>query len=218
MTQHCGCSGGRPLFRRSIGRCEVIISGKARGQYARAASLLASCAEAITLEEGAQSGTLFVSQSRDRYPRHVAFRTRAGHGHPADTAGHSPADTDSPMTDLEALDQLVEVITVDCHDVDEQITAFHSVFTNEVTEPTWATIVGVPVLVLDADIRDTGTELTAHCRHNGDQQDNLLHRPGVPARHRRRVDPCRLPSMPRPAALSGRDAPGLAAVLDVRKL
>jgi len=53
---------------------EVIISGKARGQYARAASLLASCAEAITLEEGAQSGTLFVSQSRDRYPRHVAFR------------------------------------------------------------------------------------------------------------------------------------------------
>ncbi len=53
---------------------EVIISAKARGQYARAASLLASCAEAITLEEGAQSGTLFVSQSRDRYPRHVAFR------------------------------------------------------------------------------------------------------------------------------------------------
>lgn len=75
------------------------------------------------------------------------------------------------MTDLEALDQLVEVITVDCHDVDEQITAFHSAFTNEVTEPTWATIVGVRVLVLDADIRDTGTELTAHCRHNGDQQE-----------------------------------------------
>lgn len=53
---------------------EVIISGKARGQYARAARLLACCAEAITLEEDAQAGTLFVSQRRDRYPRHVAFR------------------------------------------------------------------------------------------------------------------------------------------------
>lgn len=75
------------------------------------------------------------------------------------------------MSDLTDLDRLVSDITVDAYDVAEQITAFHAVISSEVEEPVWATIVGVPVLVLDADIRDTGLEMTAHCRHDGDEQE-----------------------------------------------
>lgn len=78
------------------------------------------------------------------------------------------------MTDPDVLDRLVETITVDAYDVAEQMTAFHSVFNEAAAGPTWATIVGVPVLVLDVDVRDTGTELTAHCRHDGDQQEISL--------------------------------------------
>lgn len=82
------------------------------------------------------------------------------------------------MTDLDVVDRLVEAITVDAYDVAEQMTAFHSVFHSGFTEavagPTWATIVGVPVLVLDVEVRDTGTELTAHCRHGREQQEISL--------------------------------------------
>ena len=78
------------------------------------------------------------------------------------------------MTDNPALDQLVEAITVDSYDVDEQMTAFHAVFTNEVSLPAEATIVGVSVQVLDVDIRASGSELTAHCRHGADHQEPSL--------------------------------------------
>ena len=78
------------------------------------------------------------------------------------------------MTDLDVLDRLVQAITVDAYDVAEQMTAFRSVFTEAVTGPTKATIVGVPVLVLEVDIRYTGTELTAHCRHGDYQQEISL--------------------------------------------
>lgn len=75
------------------------------------------------------------------------------------------------MSNLSELYQLISAITVDAYDLQEQITAFHEVFASEVSEPTWATIVGVPVLVLDADIRATGLEMTAHCRHDDDEQE-----------------------------------------------
>lgn len=55
-------------------RVQVIVTSKARGQYARAAELVACCAEAITLEEDTLSGTTYLRTIRDRYPRHVAFR------------------------------------------------------------------------------------------------------------------------------------------------
>jgi hypothetical protein len=83
----------------------------------------------------------------------------------------NPPMAESAMTDLTELDRLVATFTVDAYDVAEQITAFHAVFTGEVEEPMWATIVGVPVLVLDADVRDTGMELTAHCRREGEEQE-----------------------------------------------
>lgn len=77
----------------------------------------------------------------------------------------------SELRDLSELDQLVEAITVDAHDLEEQITAFHAVFTDEMAAPIWATMVGVSVLVVDVDIRDNGLEMTAHCRHEGDEQE-----------------------------------------------
>lgn len=52
----------------------MVVPGELRGQYAEAARLVACCAEAIALKEGADAGTLFTAQRRDRYPRHVAFR------------------------------------------------------------------------------------------------------------------------------------------------
>ena len=65
------------------------------------------------------------------------------------------------MTVLDVVDRLVvEVTTVDGCDVAEQMTAFHSVFTQAVPGPTWATS-SRPVLVLDVDVRDTGTRVVA---------------------------------------------------------
>lgn len=52
----------------------TVVSGQFRGGYAEAARLVACCAEAVTLEEGAEVGTSLVVQRRDRYPRHAAFR------------------------------------------------------------------------------------------------------------------------------------------------
>ena len=75
------------------------------------------------------------------------------------------------MTNLAGIDRLVEAITADAYDICEQMTALHAAFTNEVTEPTWATLVGIPILVLDPDIRDTGMEMTVHCRHGNDEQE-----------------------------------------------
>jgi hypothetical protein len=58
-----------------VGRqVDAILTAKARRQYASAARLLACCAEAVTLEEGTEAGTVFLERWRDRYPRHVAFR------------------------------------------------------------------------------------------------------------------------------------------------
>lgn len=51
-----------------------IVTSKARGQYHEAALLIATAAEAVSLEEGAKAGTFLVADWRDRYPRHTAFR------------------------------------------------------------------------------------------------------------------------------------------------
>jgi len=42
------------------------------------------------------------------------------------------------MTKTDALDQLIEAITVDCYDAYEQMSAFHTVFAEEVSLPTGA--------------------------------------------------------------------------------
>lgn len=53
---------------------DAIVSGKAQGQYGRAARLLTCCAEALTLANGAGAGIALVGRWRVRYPRHSAFQ------------------------------------------------------------------------------------------------------------------------------------------------
>lgn len=50
-------------------------SGKDRRQYAAAARLIACAAEAVNLAKDPEAGTFLITQWRDRYPRHVAFRS-----------------------------------------------------------------------------------------------------------------------------------------------
>lgn len=78
------------------------------------------------------------------------------------------------MTDSDAVDRLLEVFTVDCCNADEQMTAFHTVFTEEVPLPTEVSLVGIPVQVVGFDIRENGIELIARCCREGDQQELSL--------------------------------------------
>jgi hypothetical protein len=85
----------------------------------------------------------------------------------------APSEKDS-TAGLDVLDRLVRMMTVDAYDTYEQITAFHTVFEEEAALPAGATVVGVPVLVTEVDIRSNGTELTAHCRHHDVRQEISL--------------------------------------------
>lgn len=71
------------------------------------------------------------------------------------------------MTGHEEVDRLVAVITVDCDNLAEQVTAFYETFTEEVPLPTTATLVGTTIDVVAIDIAEHGEELMARC-HRGD--------------------------------------------------
>lgn len=60
------------------------------------------------------------------------------------------------MTDLNEVDRLVEVITVDCYNLAEQVTAFYETFTEEVGFPTTATVVGTTIHVVGIDVAEYG--------------------------------------------------------------
>src|SRR4051812_26353757 len=68
------------------------------------------------------------------------------------------------MTGRDEVDRLVEVITVDCYNPSEQMTAFYEVFAEEVPLPTTATVVGATVRVVGIDIADHDEELAARSR------------------------------------------------------
>ena len=78
------------------------------------------------------------------------------------------------MTGRDDADRLLEVITVDCYNVSEQMTAFYEVFAQEVTLPTTATVVSATVRVLGIDIAEQGEELTARCQRAKVVQDLRL--------------------------------------------
>ena len=78
------------------------------------------------------------------------------------------------MTGRDALDRLVGVITVDCYNPAEQVTAFYEVFAEEVALPTTATVVGAAVQVIAIDISEHAEDLTARCRRNDVVQDLSL--------------------------------------------
>lgn len=76
------------------------------------------------------------------------------------------------MTGRDEVDRLVEVITVDCYNPSEEMTAFYEVFAEEVALPTTATVVGATVRVVAIDIAEDDEELAARCQR-GDVVQNL---------------------------------------------
>ena len=68
------------------------------------------------------------------------------------------------MTGRDEVDRLLEVITVDCYNPSEQMTAFYEVFAEEVPLPTTATVVGATVRVVGIDIAEHDEELAARCQ------------------------------------------------------
>jgi hypothetical protein len=78
------------------------------------------------------------------------------------------------MTGRDEADRLLEVITVDCYNASEQMTAFYEVFAEEVPLPTTATVVGATVRVVGIDIAEHGEELTARCQRAEVVQDLRL--------------------------------------------
>ena len=63
---------GRDLVTQ---RVDAIVTAKHRSAYQRAVLLAAGCAEAIDLADGPGAGAAFVTEIRNRFPRHVAFRS-----------------------------------------------------------------------------------------------------------------------------------------------
>ena len=56
-------------------RLDAVVGGKHRGAYQRVAVLAIAYAEALTLAGNPAAGAAFITGTRGRYPRHVAFRT-----------------------------------------------------------------------------------------------------------------------------------------------
>jgi hypothetical protein len=71
-----------------------------------------------------------------------------------------------PKPDPE-LDQLIDEITVDCHDEDEQLTGFENAFDETANFPCPGTVIGHDIEVLSVATIPNRRELIATCRHNG---------------------------------------------------
>lgn len=67
---------------------------------------------------------------------------------------------------VQSLARLIEEITIDAHDTDEQMSGFLQVFQDEVAAPIAATVLGVAVEVTAFDLEgDERRGLVARCRH-----------------------------------------------------
>ncbi len=55
-------------------RVDAVVGNKHRGAYQRVAVLAVAYAEALALAEDQAAGAAFITATRSRYPRHVAFR------------------------------------------------------------------------------------------------------------------------------------------------
>lgn len=65
------------------------------------------------------------------------------------------------------LDALIEEITVDCYDEDEQLQGFQNAFDEDATFPCAGTIIGEQVQVLHVGQANNRHELIATCQRNG---------------------------------------------------
>jgi len=75
------------------------------------------------------------------------------------------------MTGHDEVERLVAVITVDCYNLAEQVTAFYETFAEEVPLPITATVIGTTVEVVGIDIAEHGGMLTARCNCGDVVQD-----------------------------------------------
>jgi hypothetical protein len=66
-----------------------------------------------------------------------------------------------------ALDDLIATITVDCYNQDEVMTAFLTVFEEEVAAPIGAAVLGDVVELVGYDVRGHDPMLVARCRRAG---------------------------------------------------
>jgi hypothetical protein len=73
-----------------------------------------------------------------------------------------------------ALDDLIAEITVDCHDEDEQLTAFENAFDNDANFPCPGTLIGQNIEVLSVSTKNNRRELIATCQHGGHRYEVAL--------------------------------------------
>ena len=79
----------------------------------------------------------------------------------------------SPRRNSE-LDSLIAEITVDCHNDDEQLTAFEAAFDNDATLPCPGNALGEEVRVISIGMANGRRELIATCEHNGGRHQMAL--------------------------------------------
>jgi hypothetical protein len=72
------------------------------------------------------------------------------------------------------LDSLIDEITVDCNDEDEQLTGFEAAFDEDASFPCPGSVVGEEVQVLHVGQGDGRHELIATCRRNGRRYEIAL--------------------------------------------
>jgi hypothetical protein len=65
------------------------------------------------------------------------------------------------------LDRLIAEITVDCHDEEEQLTAFENAFDEDANLPCPGIVIGEDVEVLSVATRNNRRELIATCQRGG---------------------------------------------------
>jgi hypothetical protein len=71
------------------------------------------------------------------------------------------------------LDSLIEEITVDCYNEDEQLTAFENAFYHA-NFPCPGTVIGEDVEVLSVSLSNRRQELIATCQHDGRRHELAL--------------------------------------------
>jgi hypothetical protein len=72
------------------------------------------------------------------------------------------------------LDALIEEITVDCYDEDEQLQGFQNAFDEDASFPCTGTVIGEDVQVLSVTTATNRRELIAACQRNDHQYEIAL--------------------------------------------
>jgi hypothetical protein len=80
----------------------------------------------------------------------------------------------SPRQADAELDSLIDEITVDCHDEDEQLTGFEAAFDEDASFPCPGTIIGEDVDVLSVSTSNSRRELIATCQRGGQRYEVAL--------------------------------------------